>query len=230
MGMKLYDLAGAESERRFSPFCWRIKMALAHKGLQAETIPWRFSDKPLIAQYKWERVPVLVDDGRGVVDSWTIANYLEDSYGGRPSLFGGGAGRPLARFYNQWADAVLQPGISRFVMLDVYNHLDSRDREYFRTSREARIGTSLEAYSADRDSRLAAFRQSLEPLRQTLAAQPFLGGESPLYPDYIVFGGFQWARSISSFVLLEAADPVNAWRERLLHRFDDFAHATPGYW
>jgi hypothetical protein len=33
MGMQLYDLAGAESERRFSPYCWRIKLALMHKGL-----------------------------------------------------------------------------------------------------------------------------------------------------------------------------------------------------
>jgi hypothetical protein len=31
--MQLYDLAAAEPERRFSPYCWRIKMALAHKGL-----------------------------------------------------------------------------------------------------------------------------------------------------------------------------------------------------
>ena len=230
MGMKLYDLAGAEPERRFSPFCWRIKMALAHKGLEFETIPWRYFDKALIAQYKWDRVPVLVDDGRGVVDSWTIANYLEDSYGERPSLFGGGAGRALARFYNQWTDTVLNAAISRFVALDIYNHLEPRDRDYFRASREARFGTTLEAYCADREARLPAFRQTLEPLRQTFAAQPFLGGDSPLYPDYIVFGSFQWARAVSPFVLLEAADPVNAWRERLLRAFGGFAREAPGYW
>lgn len=230
MGIKLYDLAGAEPNRRFSPFCWRIKMALAHKGLQFETIPWRFSDKPLIAQYKWERVPVLIDDGRAVVDSWTIANYLEDNYADRPPLFGGGAGRALTRFYDQWTGAVLHAGMSRFVMLDICERLEPRDRDYFRTSREARFGMTLEAYCADREARLAAFRQSLEPLRQTLAAQPFLGGESPLYPDYIVFGGFQWARAVSPFVLLEAADPVNAWRERLLGAFGGFAREAPGYW
>ncbi len=28
MGLQLYDLAGAEPERRFSPYCWRIKLAL----------------------------------------------------------------------------------------------------------------------------------------------------------------------------------------------------------
>jgi hypothetical protein len=31
--MKLYDLAGAEDDLRFSPNCWRIKMALEHKSL-----------------------------------------------------------------------------------------------------------------------------------------------------------------------------------------------------
>src|SRR5881394_4497405 len=41
MAIKLYDLAGAEDDRRFSPYCWRVKMALKHKGLDFETIPWR---------------------------------------------------------------------------------------------------------------------------------------------------------------------------------------------
>jgi Glutathione S-transferase, N-terminal domain len=37
MGMQLYDLAGADLERRFSPYCWRIKLALMHKGLPFDT-------------------------------------------------------------------------------------------------------------------------------------------------------------------------------------------------
>ena len=36
-----------------------------------------------------EKVPVLLDGETAVVDSWTIANYLEDTYPDRPSLFGG---------------------------------------------------------------------------------------------------------------------------------------------
>ena len=47
--MKLYDLAGADDDLRFSPNCWRIKMALEHKGLAAETVPWRFVEKDIIA-------------------------------------------------------------------------------------------------------------------------------------------------------------------------------------
>ena len=50
MAIRMYDFAGEETARRFSPFCWRSRMALAHKGLSVETIPWRFTEKryPLI--------------------------------------------------------------------------------------------------------------------------------------------------------------------------------------
>ena len=40
--IRFFDLAGADPDIRFSPNCWRIRMALAHKGLDAETVPWRF--------------------------------------------------------------------------------------------------------------------------------------------------------------------------------------------
>jgi glutathione S-transferase len=61
MGMQLYDLAGADLERRFSPYCWRIKLALMHKGLPFDTIPWRFTEKRAIAFSGQGRVPVLID-------------------------------------------------------------------------------------------------------------------------------------------------------------------------
>jgi len=49
MSLILYDLAAADPERRFSPYCWRVRLAFEHKGLQVETIPWRFTDKQAIA-------------------------------------------------------------------------------------------------------------------------------------------------------------------------------------
>ena len=36
---KLYELAGADENRKFSPYCWRARMALAHKGLEVESCP-----------------------------------------------------------------------------------------------------------------------------------------------------------------------------------------------
>jgi glutathione S-transferase len=230
MPIKMYDLAGAEPDRRFSPYCWRTKMALAHKQLEVETIPWRFSDKPLIAFANWERVPVIVDQDKPVVDSWAIATYLEGAYPAKPSLFGGDAGLGLARFYNTWADTVLNPAIARLVVLDILNHLAPQDKDYFRKTREERLGARLEDVVKDREARLPAFQLLLEPLRQTLASQQYLGGDVPLYPDYIVFGSLMWARNISPLRLIDPSDPVNAWRERLLDAFGALARNSPGYW
>jgi glutathione S-transferase len=229
MAIRMYDLAGAEPNRRFSPYCWRIRMALAHKRLPVETIPWRYCDKPAIAHSGQDRVPVIEDGDRVVADSWAIANYLEDAYPDRPSLFGGAAGRALARFINGWADTVQNASISTFVAHDVVRHLDPRDQDYFQRSRTQRFGMTLEQFCATREGRIAGFRQTLEPLRHALRSQPFLGGAAALYPDYIVFGGFQWARTISDFALLEADDPIAAWRERMLDLFDGLARKNPGY-
>ena len=93
MTIKLFDLAGAEPDRRFSPYCWRTKLALAHKGLTVETIPWRFSDTDAIEVSGQGRVPVLLDGDKVVSDSWTIAEYLEDTYQHPPSLFGSAEAR-----------------------------------------------------------------------------------------------------------------------------------------
>jgi glutathione S-transferase len=227
--LQLYDLAGAEDDRRFSPFCWRTRMALAHKELPVSTIPWRFTEKERLAPSGQGRVPVLVDNGRWIVDSWAIANHLEDAYPERPSLFGGPAGRALSRFYNNWADAVLQPGLVRLTVLDIWHHVHEKDKDYFRRSREERLRQPLEAVVADRDQRVVAFRESVAPLRLTLQSQPFLGGTEPLYADYIVFGGFQWVRCISDFRVLAADDPVALWRGRMLDLFDGLARKAKGY-
>jgi glutathione S-transferase len=229
MTRKLFELVGTDPSRRFSPFCWRTRLALTHKGLETETIPWRFTEKNLIAPYKSERVPVLLDGERAVVDSFVIANYLEDAYPDRPSLFGGEGGRAMARFLNAWADTTIIPGIYPMIIADVPQHLHGEDLAYFRNSREKRFGKTLEEMSADRDERVVAFRKTLDPLRLMLQAQPFVGGSAPNYGDYIVLGGFQWARGVSPFRLLAEDDPVYAWRERMLDAHGGLVRNSPGF-
>ncbi|WP_035655127.1 glutathione S-transferase family protein [Bradyrhizobium sp. STM 3809] len=229
MALKLFELVGTDPGRPFSPFCWRTRMALAHKGLTADSIPWRFTEKSAIAAHGSEKVPVMLDGERAVADSWTIATYLEDSYPDRPSLFGGAGGRAMARFMNAWGDIAVVGGIFPLIIADIPTNLAAEDAAYFRASREARFGKSLEEIMAPRDQAVTGFRRSLEPLRQTLKTQPFIGGDAPDYADYIVFGGFQWARVVSPFKLLEESDSVYAWRERLLDAFDGLARKSPGF-
>lgn len=225
--LKLFDLAGADDNLRFSPYCWRVKLALAHKRLPVETIPWRFTEKDRIAQSGQGRVPVLVDGDKWIADSWTIAEYLEDTYPDRPSLFGGGAGRALSRFYVGWADAILHPAMARLIVRDILDRVHAKDRAYFRQSREERYRKTLEEVVADRDKNLPAFRAKLAPLRTVFQAQPFLSGAVPLQADYIVFGSFQWARATSAFELLASDDVVHAWRERMLDLYDGLVRKAP---
>ncbi len=227
--MKLFDLAAAEPDRRFSPYCWRAKLALAHKGLTVETVPWRFTDKDAIAMSHQGRVPVLLDGDKVVFDSWTIAEYLEDTYPDQPSLFGDAAARLVTRFINSWADIIVNGTLARLLLTDIYARLHEKDRHYFRENREKRFGMPLEQVSADRDARVIGFRQSLEPARAVLTAQPYLAGDRPLYADYILFGCFMWARSISSFPVLTSDDPIYAWRERMLDTLGGLGRKAPGY-
>lgn len=229
-GMDLYELAGADPARLFSPYCWRVRFALAAKGLAARTIPWRFTQKDALAPHGAEKVPVLQHEGRAIAESWTIAEYLEERFPDRPSLFGGAPGQALARFVNNWADAVIVPGIARLIVADIVDVLEPGDVAYFRASREARFGMPLEQVQANRDEAVKGFRQALHPLRMTLRAQPFLSGAAPLHADSIVFGCFQWARCTSPFRLLEPDDPVEAWRLRMLELHDGMARRVPAFY
>jgi glutathione S-transferase len=215
MSIILYDLAGADPTLRFSPYCWRTRFALAHKGLPVETVPWRFTETAAIAFSGQGKVPVIRDNETVVSDSWAIACYLEDQVA-TPTLFGGTGGRAHAAFLNAWADSVLVGGIAGFIIRDLFDVIDPKDRDYFRTSRESRFGKSLEQVQEGRQERLAAFRNSLLPVRLVLRRQEWLGGAAPSYADHIVAGTLMWPWCASRFELLESDDPVGLWYGRML--------------
>ncbi|MGO8755223.1 MAG: glutathione S-transferase family protein [Gallionellaceae bacterium] len=216
MTIILYDLSGAEDERRFSPNCWRIKMALAHKGLEFEAIPWRFAERDAIAFSGQGAVPVIVDGPRTVSDSWGIALYLDDAYPERPMLMDSEQARGAIFVFKHWCERNIHPAVFQAIVLDLFTHLHNKDKAYFRESREKRLGTTLEAYGSGRTGALAKLHKALDTVRPVLIEQPFIGGRSPSFADYILFGAFQWARVMSPIRLLEPDDPVYLWRERML--------------
>ena len=222
----MYDLAGADQNRRFSPYCWRIRMALAHKKLDVEYIPWRFTEKDKIKFSGQESVPVLIDGKKTVSDSWEIAKYLEIEYPHSPSLkleYG------EVLFIKFWAESVLHPEILQLVVLDIHNNLRPEDQSYFRESREKLLGGPLEGIVANRQDRLPRLQKLMTPLRSTLLKQEYLSGETPGFSDYIVFGAFQWARCISAFSLLDTDDIIYIWREKMLNMYDSLALSAVGY-
>ena len=179
-------------------------MALLHKGLPFEAIPWRFTEKQTIAFSGQGLVPVLVDGDLTVFDKWKIAEYLEEAYPDRPSLFGGERGQALAHFVTNWTSSVIAGHAIRLIL--------------------TRFGMSLEAAVEDRDTGVGELRRSLQPLRMSLARTPYLSGDAPAWADYVAFGPFQWARSVSRFQLIKSDDPVFAWRSRMIDLFDQAAN------
>ena len=46
--LKLFELTGAKPECVFSPFVWRVRLAMLHKGLSYESINWYYTEKDKI--------------------------------------------------------------------------------------------------------------------------------------------------------------------------------------
>jgi glutathione S-transferase len=215
MSRKLYELTAADENLRFSPYCWRIKLALAHKNLPYETVIWRFTDKDAIAASGQGKVPVLVDGKTVIHDSQAIAEYLEAMYPNEASLFGEAAAA-ITRFIKSWAEDVLHGAIARIVLPDIFPQLHPKDQPYFRASREQAWGMTIEEIAKQRETAVKHFKTVLAPLRSTLAAQPFIAGTAPAYADHIVFGALQWARLMSSTDLLEGETAINDWMAAVL--------------
>lgn len=213
MAITLYDLT-ATGDRRFSPYCWRTKLALALKGLDCEAKPVRFTEIDALADGPRLTLPTVDDAGTRITDSWAIAEHLEENYAEAPSLFP--SGREVARLAQAWTNTAVNPALLKVIVLDVYGELDAEDQTYFRQSREARFGMTLEAFAGDRAANLKAFRQILQPLRALLADQPYLAGASLGYGDCIPASAFLWAEAVGQGDdLLDAGDPIGPWLSRV---------------
>lgn len=217
----LYELTGADPNLRFSPYCWRIRMALAHKSLNARFIGWHYGDKRLPGGNT--TVPVLLDDGEVIGDSTAIALHLEEKYADGPSLFGDETSMAHIRFIVAWTDTVLQPALFPLLGAEVIKYVKPAQQSYYRETREKRLGTTLEKAAATRAQQIPVALAVMAPLRSVVADEDFLGGAEPSYADYAVFGAFQWYRILGAPELLEGDDPIHGWRERMLDLFDGLA-------
>ena len=213
----LYDLI-FDKDLRPSPYCWRTKLALKHKGLAWRDEPMGFTEKQKIAFAQSTTVPVLHDGTKVVKDSWAIALHLDEAYPDRP-LFPNDPAKAYARFVNGWADTAINPLLFQLVVGDLVEAVRPQDRAYIVESRGKRLGTTdFAAFQKNaRDKGPAALRAALEPARRVVKEQPFLSGSAPAYPDHILYGSLLWPHTISpGYELLEKDDPVYAWRERML--------------
>ena len=137
--IELYELAATDDKQVFSPYCWRIRLALHHKQLPFKSIPWRMTEKNRIAFADTERVPVLVDGEQTLSDSWKILEYLDERYP-TPSLE---INRGELRFFRHWTEMVMFPGMIRMIVDEIHKTVHEKDRNYFRATREKKFGMPI---------------------------------------------------------------------------------------
>ena len=99
--------------------------------------------------------------------------------------------------------------------MQIHNSLAPEDQQHFRQSRERRFNMTLEEFSASRGASATELQNALVPLEAMLAYQPFIGGTSPLFADYVVFGAIQWCRVFKGQSLMKKDSLAADWFERV---------------
>ena len=224
--IELWELRG-KGGRPYSLFSWRAKLALKHKGLDWRSHGVAMSDKAAIAFSGGKTVPIIKDGESIVRDSWRIAEHLEARYPGRPTLFGGDIGRGVTQAFNTWVDRALVAAMMPVIVADVHERVDPADDEYFRAQFEGFLKCTLEEARTRVPQALERLQRALEPMQAALKRQAYVCGAAPAYADYILFSLFEWARIMSPQPVLDAAQPLYAWRERMLDLYDGYARNVP---
>jgi glutathione S-transferase len=220
MTITLYELSAENPKIKFSPHCWKAHLALSHKNINFESEPVSFGKiKEVLFFVDYSLLPVLKDGDEIITDSWNIAEYLEASSPQSPSLFHDEVGKALAESINNWCNTVLANCIRPINWMHIYNLISEEDKIYFRQTREARIGMTLEEYTDDPEQKIANLGEALDKIREVLAVQKFLGGVKLSYADICLLATLMWLACVSDIEFLNKNDIVYDWYVRMLKEF-----------
>ena len=215
-----YDLA-LSTGATISPFVWATKYAVKHKGFNLDVVPGGFTKILERTGGKTERLPAIVDDGKWVLDSWGIVEYLDETYPDRPILIPHPSVAIVTRALDAWFWQVATGPWMRCNCVSYRDLANPEDHEYITYSREKMLGKTLEEMQEGWEDRLAGISAALEPLRIALREADWLGGDGPNYADYRIMGSILFTASVckNSAVLAED-DPLRPWIERCLDLYD----------
>ncbi|GAA5994133.1 hypothetical protein JCM5350_000575 [Sporobolomyces pararoseus] len=240
-----YDLVPAPGSKLFySPNTMKTRLSLAHKGVPFETKAVTYSDTRTWLKEKtgFERVfcPLIeLPDGKFIMDSWKIAEWLDEAYPDAPSLFqpdsetpidAGSPSLTLAKNFawmfsdgfgssdSQW---------STFVELasePLRQLMEPEVAEYFSSDAKNGQGAWAAMLAKDQNNLLEHAKSSLFPLDSTLSRTDYLTGNNPGYVDYIAYGRYIMMRSVVPQLAKEvwendSVPRVREWLRRLENKF-----------
>ncbi|OMO88846.1 hypothetical protein COLO4_20048 [Corchorus olitorius] len=179
-----------------SPFCARVKLALAEKGQEYEAKEEDLfggkSDLLLNSNPIYKKVPVLLHKGKPLCESTVIVNYIEETWPSPPLLPPCSYGKAQARF---WADYI--------------------DKKVFDAG--FKIWGSKEAP-------VEATKELIEILKQlegALGEKDYFGGDAFGFVDIIAIPLTSWFYAFEkygNFKVEEECPKLSAWIKRCLER------------
>jgi glutathione S-transferase len=134
----------------FSTNVERVALALAHKGLDVESVVIDYADRsPVVEVSGQPLVPVIVDDGRVVADSTTILRYLEETRPDPPLFPRDRARRAEMDVFLEWFNEVWKAPPNA---IEAELEKPEPDRERI-AALSARMGAWLDVFEAMLDGR-----------------------------------------------------------------------------
>lgn len=221
---------------RQSPFCDKVRLVLAAKGLQYEIVEVNpgLGQVALFRLSGQRQVPVLVDGETVVADSTAIALHLERQHP-EPSLLPADPElRARTLLLEDWADTALAAGVRRALLqaaatdpgLRALLLPDATPGPLRQLLNAVPAGLGSAADTAWDSLFGAAERQqlqrSLEQLLTLVSAQPYLVGQALSLADLAVVAQLSWLRpqglavpGLGDNPLLE---PLFNWRDQIVGR------------
>lgn len=215
--IELFEVCGSDPKLVFSPFCWRVRLALAHKGLSTEGRTVAYADKPPIAFSGQTLLPIIRDGDTTLCDSFSIISYLDQQYP-QPPLHLGGAASQRALLIDRIAHQDLLTGLFRLLVLRFVPLLAQKDGDYFRVKHEALLGITLDEF-ADAAIGQELLDKALQPFEAQLQQTPYLDGDSPGAVDMLI-GGFLFWSWVLNLTPWEKHPGVSAWFQRLVDSYE----------
>ncbi|UJR34574.1 hypothetical protein I4U23_027350 [Adineta vaga] len=249
--IKFYELVpSVNSKCYFSPNTWKTRMGFLHKGVEFETIPVTLIDvrRDLAVRSNLPNISVPaieLPNGEFIYDSYRIAEWLENTYPDRPSLFTGD-GKPTniaqlehiitGKNYARMIDLGLGASKPEWaVWFDLFlPKLDQlmaegEIRDYFRSDSRHGPQGYQRLISLNQQELIRRAKMNVQPLVQILRerSNEYFQGKYPGQVDYIIFGRYAYCRMIdpqlTKVIWEDQGEELINWINKLSNAYDGHA-------
>lgn len=205
--MLLFELVGREDDIRLSPDCWAARFCLELTQLPFYSKLLHYNEIASIENGRFTTLPVLQVGDIYYDDATDIAKFVQMRFPEIPIY-------PPSRKneVEEWVAKIasLRKPLQKISLLGLSKYVHPDDKEYFRQSHEARLGTTLEEFDAKTKGK-RELELLVKDFHPQLKNHEYLGGDRPYFADFLLLGMFLWAKVGCSEDYLPPGDPLQKW-------------------